>query len=161
MLFLGIDPGLDGAVAAINADGDLVWIRDTPTITIGKKRKTRHLLGLEMREILTNVLDGYVVIEEQQSRPGQGRVSIYKTGRGFGLWEGIVLGLMLPYDTVTPQKWTARLCRGIIGSDAKARSIIRAQRRFPTIDLNCNKERKGGRADAANLADVARMKWKG
>jgi crossover junction endodeoxyribonuclease RuvC len=162
MIYLGIDPGLDGAVAAISGNpGDLPpWIvaLDTPTAKDGTKR--RYLVA-DMRQMLVKLLggtngaalcDAYAAIERVHSMPKQGVASSFTFGEGFGLWQGVLTGLGIPFDLVTPQRWKKTLLDG--ASKEKDASRIRAQQLFPTVDLKLKKHH--GRADALLIAEWRR-----
>ena len=41
-MYIGIDPGLGGAVAVLHADGWLVAVHDTPVLTLSTSRGTRQ-----------------------------------------------------------------------------------------------------------------------
>ena len=135
---VGIDPGKKGYVSALYADGSIEsW--SVPTVTIGKgSRKAYDVQG--MSNIL-NELDGsggmvsLVILEKQSARPAQGVVSVFSIGQGYGLWEGLLAGLQLPYITTTPQSWQRVMLAGVAGEDTKGRSIIAAGRLFPKVDL--------------------------
>jgi crossover junction endodeoxyribonuclease RuvC len=88
---IGIDPGISGAVAAINAHTlELLEVSDTPTVTIAGKKL--YDIG-EMVAIIRHVSlmgDVVVILEQAQAMPGQGVTSTFSIGRSFGLWEGIL-----------------------------------------------------------------------
>jgi hypothetical protein len=89
---IGIDPGLQGAVAILDADGALVALHDVPTLTVPTSRGTRHEYDLPAMAALLApyVPHGHVVIEEAQAMPGQGVRSMFTIGLGFGAWLGVV-----------------------------------------------------------------------
>jgi hypothetical protein len=158
MIVFGIDPGKDGYVCRLATDtGPEFW--PTPTVRIGKgKSQKRDYDVAGMRSILTRLpvsAIGVVVLEKQQSMPGQGVSSTFSTGYGFGLWHGLIAGLGLPIRIVHAQTWQALLCRDIPGDDTKGRSILAAGRLYPTIDLRATERCRvahDGKADALLLA---------
>jgi hypothetical protein len=85
---IGIDPGMTGAIAAINAQTrELLEIADTPTV----KKKLYDLSA--MADVIRRMAlmgDAVVTLEQAQAMPGQGVSSTFSTGRSFGLWEGIL-----------------------------------------------------------------------
>jgi hypothetical protein len=128
-VFIGIDPGVSGAIACV-APGQ-VWVADAPTIeTRGSRRE--YMLP-EMRRLLTGPLyypydegpleihhreDGviesigaskkftiYAVVEDVNPMPREGVVSAGAFMRGVGLWEGLLAGLGIPFSKVRPQVW--------------------------------------------------------
>ena len=138
-LFCGIDPGLSGAVAIIDADGNLVQLQDTPTLTVKKGSKGHKRVYVEsaMATILENirVLNIRLVgIESVHAMPKQGVVSMFSMGMGFGLWLGILAALRLPYEKIEPAKWKRDI--GIASGSDKSASIAKASQLFPTASLD-------------------------
>jgi len=83
--------------------------------------------------------------------------SSFNFGMGYGMWIGIVVGLGLPYELVTPQRWQKEMLAGMQGG--KDASCIRAQELFPEADLRLgprSKKLHDGRADALLLAEFGR-----
>ena len=153
-IIIGIDPGIKGAIAAINADSrKLLELVDCPTAkNAGKAIYNIPEMAHTIRR-LSLLGDAVVVLEQAQSMPGQGVTSTFSTGRSFGIWEGILAALDMPYRTVRPVVWTKRIFAGMPG-EGKFRSIQFALRMFPGIELTPQRCRtpKDGRADAACLA---------
>jgi hypothetical protein len=72
-------------------------------------------------------------IEGVNAMPGQGVVSTFKFGMNYGLWQGILVALKIPFERVYPLKWqTAMSCR--TGGN-KNISKARAQELFPRIKV--------------------------
>ena len=155
-MFIGIDPGLSGAIGIIDDDGSFVQVIDTPTALIRNGNHARREYaardmvgalafhpGLLQSRARANV---HVFLEEQHSMPGQGVRSMFTTGVGFGLWLGILAALALPYTRVRPSTWKKEL--GL--SRDKEQSRLRAQQLFPGAQLNLKKHE--GRAEALLLA---------
>lgn len=172
MNFIGIDPGLNGGIARI----DYTWtIRDEdptisvvpmPTKEVDGKRK--YVIDEIIRELSCGSM-GFVVLEKQQAMPGQGTVSMFRTGEGFGILQGI-LGAkhyedeseQLDYVIVPPQKWQKDVCPGESGK-TKERSIKMAGKLFPKISLLAtprSKKPHDGMADALCIAEYARRVYK-
>ena len=154
MIVIGIDPGLSGAVAAVDSETlELYRVCDTPVLKVGTGCEY-HVS--EMADLLRSIILGSsarVVIERAQPMPGQGVTSTFSTGMGYGIWIGVVGALGIPYSSVRPCDWTRKLLKGVPG-EGKARSILLASQIFPGIALTppgCRKPRDG-RADAACLA---------
>jgi crossover junction endodeoxyribonuclease RuvC len=155
-IVIGIDPGIKGAVAAIReSDRSLIELVDCPTRRAdGKTLYDVPEMAHTIRR-LSLLGEATVILEQAQSMPGQGVVSMFSAGRSFGLWEGILSALDVPFRTVRPNVWTKRLFTGMPGeSKGKFRSIQFALRMFPGIMLTPQRGRtpKDGRADAACLA---------
>lgn len=159
-VYLGIDPGLDGALAWIA--GDDVTVEDTPATTT----KPREYLAASMAALLEQVrleADGgelFAVLERAQPTRirGTGRQpgasSTFSTGRGFGLWEGLLAGQRIPYMLVQPQVWRRAL--GFPAGAGKDYSRAHAGRLFPTMADQLKRVKDHGRAEALLIAEYAR-----
>jgi len=161
-IFLGIDPGLSGALAVLSADGRLVDVASMPTEPHGKSRRVS---GRDVRAFLEGVTDrarrpfGLCMLEQVASRPGQSVVSTFTFGRAFGVVEGVLSALALPTDYATPQTWKRAFG---LGSD-KAESIRKACDLIPALVAW---PEQGGKlthdqAEAVLLAEFARRRWSG
>lgn len=155
-VIIGIDPGISGAIAALTIQGEVKELVDTPTYRVGgAKGKTLYNLQ-EMAQTLRRFALGVnplAVLEQAQAMPGQGVSSTFATGRSFGLWEGILGALEIPFITVRPSVWVKTVLAGVAGQ-GKERSVKFAMQAFPTAELipvGCKKPRDG-RADALCLA---------
>lgn len=99
-LTIGVDPGLTGAIALIDNDGQLLTIYDMPA-----------LAGDVSAQLVAGLDDwhlddfGTVVIEDVHSMPKQGVASSFKFGRSKGVVEGVFAGARRPVRYVSPAKW--------------------------------------------------------
>lgn len=155
MNIIGIDPGLTGAVALIDPNGN-AYLWDTPTIAVkkGKKTKTEYLPA-QMAALFTDAPFGptHAYIEKVGAMPGQGVTSMFNFGKGYGLWLGILAGLRIPHTLVTPQAWKKELMQGMADKDA---ARIRAQELFPQCVDRLSRKKYIGRADALLIAEYGR-----
>jgi hypothetical protein len=147
-MFVGVDPGLSGAVAVLAADGALVAVHDTPVLTLSTSRGSRQeydVPGLVALLAPYAGPDAHVILEEAQSMPGQGVRSMFTVGYGFGVWVGALVTLQFPHSRVRPHVWKKALG---LGKDKEA-SRLRAMQLFPAADLRRKKDH--GRAEALLL----------
>ncbi len=153
MIYCGIDPGLQGAIAMIYENGKVTLI-DTPIMetTKGGKSKNDYLPG-QMAEILRNHARCHVFVESVHAMPGQGATSMFRFGYGCGLWDGIIAALGIPLTKVTPQAWKKELMAGMKDKDA---ARIRAQELFPACVKDLSRKKDCGRADALLIAEFGR-----
>lgn len=156
MKILGIDPGLNGAMA--QWDGSELTLLEVPTA----KARTRG------REVLWTTLNGlwdekffwaeHVFMERVAARPGQGVSSMFKFGLVFGGFHGIVAAKLLPLTLVTPTVWKKAM--GVAGT-SKEGAVIRAAELFPAYATDFRGPKGGikdGVAEAALIAYYGRQK---
>ena len=154
--FLGIDPGLSGALACIDEQGRVVTVAKMPTQPHGKSKRVS---GAGLRTWLAEQQEGAPValalLEQVASRPGQGVASVFSFGRSYGAVEGVLSALAVPLDYVTPTKW--KPAYGLSGAD-KAASIAKAIDLFPELAAQ---KLTHGQAEAVLLAEYGRRRWMG
>ena len=159
MLYIGIDPGVGGAIAAVNSKGRLYRIWDTPVTEVKKgKKKQRQYLIASMAELLRSIPQDrirVVGLELVHAMPKNGSVANFALGRGSGLWEGVVCGVGLPLEHVTPQAWKKELLGQGAGGD-KSASIVRAQQVYPQAVKYLTRKKDDGRAEALLIAEYFR-----
>lgn len=174
MIFGGIDPGLDGAIAFIDADGTALKVFRVPYLTITRNRKEKNEAGerkkshkrdyllVDMRQIFVAALlladdkGFHVGLENVHAMPKQGVTSMWSMGRGMGIWEGLLVGLGVSYEKITPQRWKKTLMDG--APKDKGSSILVAKRLFPSVEFTRKKDH--GMADALLIAEHTRRTWK-
>lgn len=159
MIYIGIDPGLDGAVAWFCGDGDDTAPRfdDTPVLRVGKRREVDvHRAASLLRAHGPCVS---VAIESVHAMPGggerrMGATSAFSFGKGFGAWLGILAALRLTYTLVPPQRWKKALMDGM--PKEKDASRQRAMQLFPEAAGDLKLKKHHGRADALLIAEYLR-----
>ncbi len=157
MIIVGIDPGLDGAVAIILEDGRVEFY-DTPTVLLGKRRDydlpamaeiVRRLDDLDLctKEIL-------VGLEKVHAMPKNGSLSAFGMGRSIGAWEMALVFSGLPYELIAPQRWKKAMMDGM--PKEKDSSRVVAMRLFPQAAVELKLRKHHGRADALLIAAYRR-----
>lgn len=156
MVLLGIDPGLDGALAVIDAIGLVVF--DTPTLTVqsAKGNRREYDLTAMSRSVRAAVRDQNAVayVEKVHAMPGQGVRSMFTMGYGSGAWAGILAALEVPVTYVSPQRWKKALLADM-GTDKDA-SRLRAMQLFPSFAELFKRKKDDGRAEATLIAEYGR-----
>ena len=149
-LYIGIDCGLDGAVAILC--GDAVKVIRTPTIKVGKRRQcdVGSMVGILKRYTQASGAGApFAVLESVHSMPKQGVASSFSFGRGFGIWEGILVTLGIPYELVSPQAWKKVMLRDTAKDKGAAKLV--ASRLWPALGKLTDDE-----AEALLLAEYGR-----
>lgn len=105
-IFIGIDPGVNGAVAALIGNQAIIF--PTPTIIIKKNNKNKKQLDSKKMFDILNQFKGQNVklaLEQVSARPGEGTVSSFSFGFGYGLWYMASVACGFDMINVRPQIW--------------------------------------------------------
>jgi crossover junction endodeoxyribonuclease RuvC len=171
--YIGIDPGISGAIAVYDMDTREFKFHDTPTVTIKSGKSFKNQMDPHAASLLLNGIAGermigvercLVTIEKVAPMPSfnraedgvveerrtMGATSAFNFGMGFGMWIGICAALQLPYELVHPATWKLKLLAGMArGKDA---SRVKAMQLFPQTAKDLARKKDHGRADALLLA---------
>jgi crossover junction endodeoxyribonuclease RuvC len=150
MNIIGIDPGLNGALAFYRLDINELYVFDMPTVEVmrgGKKKRELHINVLaEMLELPGQ--NKVAFLERVGAMPGQGVSSTFAFGRNVGAIEGVLAALRIPVTIVPPQTWQ----KAMNVRDGKDGSRLRASEVFPHMSATFARVKDDGRADAALIA---------
>ncbi|HYC01631.1 MAG TPA: hypothetical protein VEC57_21045 [Candidatus Limnocylindrales bacterium] len=154
MITIGIDPGLTGAIAAVDQSGHYE-VHDLP---VQRDKSLAWIDGAELGRIVrafgaAHYMTG--IIERVSAMPKQGVASSFGFGVNFGSVLGVIQGLGIRLELVTPAKWKREMA---LGSDKDA-ALHKARLLFPLADLRLKKH--DGRAEALLLAHWYITKDKG
>ena len=154
MFYMGVDPGLSGAIAVIYETNA---IQIFPMPIAGKEIDVGGIIGY-LKIIKINNCVAY--IEKVSSRPGQGVVSVFKFGFVTGILHGVFRTLGIPLYTVTPQAWKKEILAGT--DKSKQASIDYILRAYPDIKLFRTERSRTydhNMADALCIAEYAKRKY--
>ena len=156
MIIIGIDPGLDGAIAAIDTNQTFVAVFDMPTLELKSGKKKKRTIDCHgVVKILTDLSAEeycHAFIELVHSMPNQGVRSMFTMGETFGALKMALAALRIPFEEVTPQRWKKVMLHGMMRD--KDASRYKAQQLFPSVSLSRKKDRD--RADALMIAAYGR-----
>lgn len=137
-LFLGVDPGVSGAMALVDARG-------------------RYVSDIRNKEPLADICDWvdrwsrritHAVLEQVHAMPKQGVSSTFKFGTSFGICQGILSFVAIPWEMVSPGIWQRKL--GCLTKGDKNITRTKASMLFPdTKIVHAN-------ADALLIAEYCR-----
>lgn len=174
MRVIGVDPGLTGALVAIER-GEILDLADMPVMLKGKggAKVQNEINAAALAELLRKWYSGFggapeairVVVETVNSRPtagppqpcpackrdtkALGSSSVFSMGDSIGAIRGVIATLNLPIEWVPSATWKAHFnLRG--GHDQKEAARAHAIRLFPAADLARKKDH--GRAEAILIA---------
>jgi hypothetical protein len=185
--YIGIDPGKMGAVAVITDEGHFELYPGTSYCNPEYDPKEMHRILRMLSEPLYLVPEGsrmhdlnpggavevftkelpqiasfqkkvFCVIERAQAMPGQGVVSMFEFGRGYGMWLALLSANEIPFQVVHSRTWTKDMLMGAPG-EGKDRSYNMARRLFPKWEPKHKYERQY--SDALLLAEYGRRKQNG
>lgn len=94
-IFIGIDPGVSGAITALDENGKVVALTKMPQ-TMGE------LLSF-LQQFTDN--DTTCYLEKVHARPGDGAASMFKFGQGFGWLQMALLAAKIKTIEVLPNSW--------------------------------------------------------
>jgi hypothetical protein len=156
VIYVGVDNGANGGIAAVDEAGGLVDVLPMPTIDVGKVKTRRVADLLTIRAWLVGLKGPIrVAVELAQPYPGEGAVQSFAYGRGFGGVLGLLVGLEVPHEVVDPKVWQRAVLAGTEGGDTKTRALLRVQREWPRASWAATpRSRKPheGMVDAAAIA---------
>ena len=153
MLILGVDVGLNGAMAFL-LDGRLVNVEDLPLVDVRHGAKTRKELSAALFH--DRLLDAEIRIDhailEDVNAFGMGRTSAYRFGENVGTIVGVLTACGIRTTRVTPAKWKKTMG---LGADKKLSRAL-AIKLWPDQSHYFSRVKDDGRAEAALLAEYAR-----
>lgn len=160
MIYVGIDPGLDGALAAV-FEGEVIDLIDMP-VFVGVRRSgtAREVNAFGVFHWLMNVGSSeehkrekvYVMLEQSGSRPGEGVSSAHRNGVNWGIVAGVLAATKVSHVIVTPQSWKKAM--GVKAEKEHARMM--ATQLLPNSAWRWQLKKHHGRAEAALIALHAR-----
>jgi len=172
MIYIGIDPGKNGAISMINTDTDFKESIVVPKI--GKEYDLEKMCNI-LRSVRDTHSKMFVVLENINSHSAKGRQGAFVMGKGVAYWQGFLVALKIPYAMTPPQTWQKVCWEGIpvqyIPSktnksgkkkDTKATSELAAKRLFPGFDFTPTEratKNHDGMIDSMLIAEYARRKF--
>ena len=153
MIIIGIDPGLNGAIAVLE-NNKVLNIFDVPVMPEGKKNK-RQINSAQLVKMLEEIIKDLdknevtVVVENVSAMPGQGVTSMFNFGQSFGVLKGIFSAMQIPMDFISPVKW--KKYYNLINTQ-KDSSRTKAIEFFPYISSKLSRKKDANKADAILIA---------
>ena len=163
MNFIGIDPGLQGGLAIIYPEPNIIETKIMPIMLQGKKKAYDHY-ALPRFFYPFEGTQCYAILEQQQAMPKQGVTSMFTIGYGFGALKQCLVDFAIPHEVVRAQTWQKEF--GISGrkGNTKAQALQICQDLFPNLNLLATERSKKpheGIVDATLIAEFARRRYEG
>ena len=153
--YIGVDPGLSGAVAIIQASGSYK-VLDIPIMSKGSGTVKNEINAGGMKNLLSENLTlfakGVAAVERVNAMPGQGVSSVFSLGDSFGACRSVLACLNIPTFYIMPSEW--KKFYGLTSDKEQARAL--AIRLFPEADLKLKKHID--RAEALLIAAYLKQK---
>lgn len=127
MLYIGVDNGSSGAIAALIADGQVFRVDKMPPT------------DAEVYALLMAVSHGIVggkavaALEHAQAFPRMGGCSAFTYGKGYGATQMALHVAGIPFDIITPAKWQAKM--QCLSKGDKNVTKRRAEQLFPSVKI--------------------------
>lgn len=137
---MGIDNGVSGGIAIIDANGDIYRVDATPP-TDAEVLQLLHAIGAVGPPV-------HAVLEHAQAFPRMGTSSAFNYGKGYGSMQMALYAAGIPFDIVVPRKWQAAL--SCLSQGDKNVTKRRAQQLFPGVKIT------HATADALLMAEYCR-----
>jgi len=154
MVYIGIDNGLNGGIVVIDDNQQIVEKLVMPTIKVGGKTE------YDVNEIV-NFFNGFfqpnkmfAALEKAHVRPVSGKRACFMNGFGYGIMQGLLESLNIPYEIVSPNDWMKEILTSVNTKDKKG-SIMWCKRKYPKEDWTASKRSTkphDGLTDACCLA---------
>jgi len=157
-LYVGIDPGLHGGIAALSPDGAVLGTWPMPVAggeihAAGLTDLLRSLRCLDHHQDI-----GRVTLEKVGAMPKQGVASTFRFGTGWGMVRGVCAALAVPVSLVPATVWKKQVLLGL--THDKPGAVQFCASRWPTAELvlpGCRVPHDGI-ADALCLAEYGRLR---
>lgn len=147
-IYIGIDPGSNGAIAIIVDD-----------VVYKVVKYDSYEISNIIKELVSNYSKDHTMmctLEKVHSMPRDGVKQAFKFGENYGFVKGTLMALQIPFQEVTPMTWKKEYS---LVKQEKLVSIKRCKELFPGISLlpssRCTKE-SDGMAEALLICEYGR-----
>lgn len=154
MSVLGIDIGVQGAIAILSDSNTLVDIHDMPVLKDGPAGRRAINAPLLAQIVFASHAD-HAFVEGVGARPGEGAVGAFAFGRSRGVIEGVLAATGIPCWFLTPPAWKRAVGLTLASKDASRAEAIR---RWPNHAALFARVKDDGRAEAALIALAGRLR---
>lgn len=154
--FIGIDPGLSGAIALF--DGIDIHVYEMPvleySISGGKTRKEINIGKLAT--YIRRKENPIAYMEAINGRSSRGGFTEFRFGESYGMTKAALVLTGTPYNLVSPQAWKSyfglKKTKGMTKAEFKDLSRKLAMEKFPARANLFKRKKDDGRAEAALIA---------
>jgi hypothetical protein len=148
-LVLGIDIGVQGAIALFDENSNLISVTDMPVLADDPKGR-RAINAPLLASIIFKSHATHAFVDHVGARPGEGAVGGFAFGRARGIVEGVLAAAGIPASFITPACWKRIV--GLPSGRDKDASRSAAISRWPTSADLFKLKGSDGLAEAALVA---------
>ena len=148
-MFIGIDPGVNGAIALISPKNGFVEFHDMPKIEF-RKGRNKISASLLLDILQEDGLVERVFVEQLHAMPMNGSITTFPQGHSMGVIETAVALLRYPITLIAPAKW--KTAQGLKGAPKDA-SRLKALELYPQTANDLKRKKDIDRAEALLIAD--------
>jgi len=136
-VILGVDPGVNGAIAYLFYPNREIRLLDIPSIAIKKSGRSRKISKIDVRSLVQSLAflkktdTRIAYIEDVHSMPKQGVSSSFTFGETKGILIGVLAALGCSYRLVSPNIWKKHFA---LSSDKKD-VLFRARSLYPDLNI--------------------------
>jgi crossover junction endodeoxyribonuclease RuvC len=148
---VGVDPGLDGALAVVTEFG-VVSVHDLPTIGGGPDGR-RQLDALAFRDLLVEIGQvAMVVVEQLHAMPKNGSQTAFSQGDTFGVIRGITQAFDRPLTIIGRAAWHKAV--GFPSGAGKEWALAKVRAEHPEVADRLARKMDADRAEAVLIAEA-------
>lgn len=147
--FVGIDPGKNGSIAILDENGLILKHIKVPLLDGNNDYDIKGICEVFDDDITTI---SFCVLEKAQAMPGQGVVSMFTIGKGYGIWLACLTTSAIPFVEVHPRVWTKVMLMGT--GKGKEKNYLVARQLFPQWNTKYKYEHEW--CDSLLLAEYGR-----
>lgn len=149
MIYMGIDPGMNGAISLIFTGEDTgEGLPKTESFNF----KDKTISDIDEYFCALFGMKIFCYLEKVHSMPKQGVASTFKFGEAFGIIQGLLVAHKIPFEFITPQKWQKEM--ECLTHGNKNVSKTKAQQLFPNVKIT------HANADSLLIAECCRRNYK-
>ena len=151
MIYIGVDPGADGALATLYEDGCIAVV-DCPSTFF------------KMARLVEGYKDMTVMVGIEKVNPfyKSAAKSAFAFGANFAAWQTAFACFHIPYELISPRIWQKATIGPTKGLDTKELSCGQAEILYPRAQLKTPRGRMlDGRCDALMIATYLKIKYEG
>ena len=160
-VFVGLDPGMTGGLAAVDKEGSLLSVIAMPRVNGSTGPQDYHAIK-EWVAAMKRLWKVEASLERGSVRPGEWFKSTLTAGTNWGFLKGMLVAIGARYVEPTPQVWKKAL--GLPKRSGKERkqgkqdAVVLATQLFPGIDLTPGRKKvpHDGMAAAVLIAEYTR-----